>query len=132
MSDGNLITRVDGLLGTRMDYGIKRLPGEPGMLAFEADLLDGRWTVEIDLDRSTSATVTEVNPEGETKVSHAPVEATTLNRSPIPLPRLKGDLSISERITFLLPRGITMPGGEAPYVLRVEVHFLNREPLGWH
>ena len=129
MSDGNLITRVDRWLGTRMDYEIKRRPAEPGVLAFDADVLDGRWTVKVDLDRSASAKVTEVNPQGETKVSHAPVEATTLNRSPIPLPRSKGDLSIPERITFLLPRDQSLADGEGPYSLRVEVHFLNREPL---
>ena len=129
MSDGNLITRVDGWLGSSMGYEIRRRPAGPGILAFEADVLSGRWNIEVDLDRSAQVTVTEVNPQGETTVSHAPVEATTLNRSPIPLPRSKGDPSIPERITFLLPRDHSLPDGEGPCSLRVEVQLLNREPL---
>jgi hypothetical protein len=129
MSDGNLITRVDGYLGTSMGYGIKRRPAGPGILAFEADVQADRWTVEVDLDRSAQATVTEANPQGETKVSQVHVEATTSDRAPVRLPRAKGDRSIPERITFLLPRDYSMPDGDGPCSLRVEVQFLDREPL---
>lgn len=129
MSDGNLITRVDRWLGTRRDHGIKRRPAEPSILAFEADVDADRWTVEFDLDRSAWAKVIEVDSQGETKVSHILVEATTFGGSPISLPRAKGDLSIPERITFLLPRDQSLPDGEGSYSLRIEVHFLNREPL---
>jgi hypothetical protein len=129
MSDGVLITRVDRWLGTRRDHEIKRLLAEAGILAFEVDVGSYRWTVEVDLDRSASAKVIEVDSRGETKVSEVPIEAITFSGCPVSLPRSKGDLSIPERITFLLPREQSLPDGEGPYSLRVEVHFLNREPL---
>ena len=112
-----------------MGYGIKRRPAGPGILAFEADVQADRWTVEVDLDRSAQAKVTEVNSQGETKVRQVQVEATTFDRAPVRLPRAKGDRSIPERITFLLPRDYSLPDGDGLCSLRIDVRFLNREPL---
>lgn len=127
--DGHLITRVEGLLGTSMTYGIRRQTADPGMLIFSTEVFGTRWALELDLDGEAVIKLTQTQENGEVTVEVFPVVGTRFDKTPVPLPRMKGDLSIPERLDFEMPGRTKLPGDDEARGIMVEVHFFNDLPI---
>lgn len=129
MSDGQLITRVSGLLGTSTHFPLRRIENGPGLLCLETSTENRRWVLTLPLDESDMADIFLFNLQDAAIRYRAKCEATKFDGTALCLPRAQGDTTMPERLAFSIPVETRFPGESEMRELRVEILFYNDAPI---